>query len=116
MKRSLAACSAFLVAAVGLALVWLGAPFAEIRDRQLRYDTVSRGMTRAQVIEIMGTPDSERFQPGPQAWWDQERLVDVEPESITSAIRYRTATFYLPVTFEFTFDAEGQIAGKHRYD
>lgn len=115
MKRLLAVCCVVFVA-VGLAVVWLGAPFAEVRDRQLRYDTVSRGMTRAQVIEIMGTPDSERFPPGLQPWWDLEIPEDADPESIASAIRYRTATFYLPVSFEFIFDAEGRIVGKHRYD
>jgi hypothetical protein len=72
-------------------------PFSEIRKRQALYETIERGMSREQVLEIMGPPDYvlDSGLSGP-FWWDNERLDAMSPDHVHQAIRYVTATFYLP--------------------
>ena len=50
------------------------------------------------------------------AAWDDKPLPPAEAQRIVSAFRYSVRAFYMPVSFEFTFDAEGRLVGKHRYD
>lgn len=74
-------------------------------------------MTLADVFSVMGKPDSVSDQPMQAGTrWDLELQANIEEDGVKKSVRYTTSTFFLPVTFEFTFDAASQIIGKHRYD
>lgn len=72
-------------------------------------------MKRDDVIKAMGTREYRSFN-GSAAWWDDERLGQDEDARVRSAIRYTVDTFFLPVSFEFTFDEAGRLVGRHRFD
>lgn len=106
-----------IAGAIGLIALtlWLYLPFRKIKMLDTRYRQVQRGMSTSEVGSMMGEEgrwrDSEF-----KAWWDQVPLGSFEDARIHKAVRYSVHTFYLPVTFEFTFDAEGKTVGRHRYD
>jgi hypothetical protein len=104
-----------LVLIVFCVVVWTSMPFLKIRDLDTRYATISRGMTREDVINAMDRTDY-RSQDGSNAWWDDEPLGKDQDARVRSAIQYTVHTFFLPVTFEFTFDEAGEVVGRHRYD
>jgi hypothetical protein len=92
-------------------------PFLRIRTLEERYRKVERGDTLDRVRLIMREPgELTPLGPSPQAWWDDERLDDSESARIRSRLQYPTETFYLPVTFEFSFDEHGVVVGRHRID
>ena len=65
----------------------------------------------------MGPPDRVRAKPiSPGPFWDMEIRDDVSADDVDQVAHYSTTTFFLPVTFEFTFNADGRIVGKHVYD
>ena len=72
-------------------------------------------MNRSDVINAMNRTD-HLSQDGSKAWWDDEQLGTEADAEVRSAIRYTVNTFFLPVTFEFTFDEAGNLVGRHRYD
>ncbi len=95
-------------------IIWTSRPHAKIEQLDARYLTTIRGMPAAEVVKIMGehpTPTT-----GAAAWWDDLRLGSDADAKVKSAIRYTVDTFFLPVTFEFTFDEEGMLVGRHRFD
>lgn len=108
---ALVLCSAIALAAV------TAIPFVKISERHAAYATVSRGATLEDVVSVMGKPDSVSDQPMQAGTrWGQELQANIEDDEVKRSLRYTTSTFFLPVTFEFTFDENGQILGKHRYD
>ena len=102
--------------------VWAGVGLARVHrmkrnlaDLDARYRRVERGMTMAEVPAVMGSPG--RPQAGPWfAAWDDDPLDPGEAKRITSAIRYYAPTPFVGVTFEFQFDQDGKLVGKHRFD
>ncbi|MEA3212097.1 MAG: hypothetical protein QOE70_5154 [Chthoniobacter sp.] len=108
--------SALIVSSIfvccALYLVW---PFRTVRQLHARYQRVQRGMRFEQVEALMAHPGgraSEHWFPS----WDDELLPPAEAQRIASALRYSVGTFYLPVSFEFTFDSERQLIGRHISD
>ena len=99
----------------GALYYYLVAPFVEIHQRRERYKLITRDMSKHDVVAIMGEPDTSG-EPGAGPFWDDELLNGVSLDDVEHAIRYNTSTFYLGVIFEFTFDDEGRIIGKHCYD
>lgn len=95
--------------------IWLSMPYAKIRDLDTRYASLSKGMHRNDVINAMGKSDYRSVK-GAAAWWDDEPLGPDEDARVGSAIRYTVNTFFLPVSFEFTFDEAGNLVGRHRFD
>ncbi|MEZ5387690.1 MAG: hypothetical protein R3F13_19450 [Prosthecobacter sp.] len=114
-KRAIASCATVLVVIVISGAVWISMPFVKNRDLDSRYATVSRGMSRSDVINAMNRPDY-RSHDGSNAWWDDEPLGAEADARVSNAISYTVKTFILPVTFEFTFDEAGKLVGRHRYD
>ena len=105
----------------GVLALWVlfhsASPYVEINRRHRLYKTVTQEMTEAEVVSIMGPPDRAQAKPissGP--FWDRAIRPDIDTANIDHVIHYSTSTFYLPVTFEFAFDAEGNVIGKHSYD
>lgn len=92
---------------------WL--PYFTIRRLQAAYLQVEKGMSAKEVERLMDYP-SRSLDSGLQGWWDEQRLTELEEVNLRKALRYQINTFYLPVIFEFTFDADGKIVGRHRYD
>ena len=113
-----------LILILGLSLLLLGLyyhfawPLHVISDLDARYRTVERDMAEQQVLGIMGHTRLLRRNPpmNRYAYWDDGGLGESETQRIQSAVAYSVATFFLPVTFEFTFDEHGRLVGKHRYD
>ena len=95
---------------MGLAY-YIVAPFVEVQSRQVAFDAIQRGMRRSEVIDVLGTPDSEGRPRSPDNVW-----ISGKGPLATSAIRYHTETFFLPVTFEFAFDLDDRAVLKHRFD
>lgn len=100
---------------VGFSTYWTSIPYHIIRDLDVRYISVSPGMSRNEVISVMQRNDYRNYQ-GAAAWWDDERLGPEADTRVSTAIRYTIKTFYLPVTFEFTFDEYEKLVGRHRFD
>jgi hypothetical protein len=90
-------------------------PFRLIRGLDAQYQAVRHDAGRAEVQSIMGGPGTPGEAPY-RAYWFDAALPESESRRIDSAIRYPVRTFFLPVTFEFTFDRDGRLVGKHRYD
>jgi len=98
-------------------LVIGGSPSQRIRRLQERYDRVSRGMQKEEVLSIMiEEPTSTGGRGFSRAYWNDDPMSDAESERIQSVVSYSTETFFLPVTFEFTFDENNALVGKHRLD
>jgi hypothetical protein len=113
--RIAAAVLALLVVVSCLGLYRLLGPYGVIRDLDRRYRQIERGARRLDVEATMGAGGVPYV--GPYvAYWDDAPLSDAESGQIVGAVRYTVQTFYLPVTFEFTFDRTGRLVGKHRYD
>ena len=109
-----------IIGLVGLALVisftsWILLPFQKINQLEQRYQTVQREMSEADVHAIMGGPGKAKLEPG-RAWWDDEYLGDETSKEVEKEVLYSVSTFFLPVGFGFTFDENGRLIGRHRYD
>ena len=115
MKR--AVITVLIVSALGLSAltVWLYLPFQRIRTLDAQYRQVQQGMRMSEVAGIMNH-DGRWRESEFKAWWDDKPLGALEDARIRKAVRYSVPTFFLPVTFEFTFDADGKTVGRHRYD
>src|SRR5262245_43345986 len=99
-------CAVVVLALAALFFLWL--PFDTIRRLQARYKQVQRGMAIEQVQGIMAYPPS-KLSAHWGSMWDDEPLPSADSQRIRSAIRYTVPTFYLPLSFEFTFDSEGRL-------
>ena len=113
--RRLSIVAVVAVLAAGFVLYLLARPFQRIDELDARYARVGRGMSRAQVEAIMGGPGEPWAGPY-TALWDDDPLPEGEDRRIAAAARYSVRTFYLPVTFEFTYDRDGLLVGRYRYD
>ena len=115
MKRAITI--VLIVGALGLSAlaVWLYVPFHKVRILDARYRQVQQGMSTNEVTSIMDY-DGRWRESEFRAWWDDKPLGAVEDTRIRKAVRYSIPTFFLSVTFEFTFDADGKTVGRHRYD
>lgn len=72
-------------------------------------------MSADQVAEIMAYPGK----PITADWtelWEDSPLPKEESSRVASAVWYSVNTFYLPVSFEFTFDEQQRVVGKHIRD
>ena len=85
---------------------------------QTLYTNVQKGMNKEKVISIMKEPPKLVFQEKNRKvlWWDDEKINKTKEMEISETIVYSVDTFFLPVTFEFSFDLDGNIIGKHKYD
>jgi hypothetical protein len=111
-----------ILAAVGVLFALLVCVFLyvawQIRTIQLlhtRYEQVQRGMSVEEAQSLMAHSPvrvSEHWYPA----WDDEQLPSAEAARIVSAFRYSVRTFYLSVSFEFTFDSDRRLVGRHIYD
>lgn len=115
MKRNTSIAAAILLALLVGCAFSLGLSWYSIQQLRTRYEQAQRGMTRDQVEALMGTAGVRRREHWFPAW-DDTPLPSAESQRIASAIRYSVSTFFLPVTFEFTFDGDHQLVGRHIYD
>jgi hypothetical protein len=115
LKRKIAVSGGVLIALLFCCLLYLEWPFRTIRRLQARYEQVRRGMTIEEVQSVMAhspVSPSEDWCPA----WDDEQLPSAEAKRIVSAFHYSVRAFFVPVSFEFTFDADRRLVGKHVYD
>jgi hypothetical protein len=104
-------CFLFVVGLVYVAV----APIPTIRRLDKVYNNVQRGMSVEQVDNLMGHHHRE-YASSMCKTWDWEPLSAAEAARIVSSRVYSVPTFFLPIGYEFTFDAERKLVGKHRLD
>ncbi|GEM_PF-2047531 len=113
--RLLAGSLLLVLTAGAVTLWWLHRPFPRIRELHARYRQATRGMTLREVQALMGGPgERNRFPLMP--YWDEQRIGEDVAEQTESTLSYTVPTFYLPVTFHFSFDKDGKLIAKHRLD
>jgi hypothetical protein len=115
MKRKL-----LIGALVVLALLVLGAfgilwPVYQRIHLEARYHSTQRGMSRDEVRARMAHREEAAQVPW-RDFWDDNPLPEAESRRITSSLRYSVPTIPVKRTFEFTFDADGRLVGRHIYD
>jgi hypothetical protein len=115
MKRNAFIAAAILLAFLVYCFFSFGLPWYSIRQLKARYEQAQRGMTIEQVEALMGPPGVRRREHWFPAW-DDNPLPPAESQRIASALRYSVPTFFLPVSFEFTFDGDDRLVGRHIYD
>jgi hypothetical protein len=114
-KWLLSACALAILVIGGLII--LDASSRRVRRLNARYAAVVQGMSRADVIRTMGElPDFEGWPLHPNTYWDDRELGSSESKRAVSAITYRRKMSRSSISFEFTFDREDKLIGKHRYD
>jgi hypothetical protein len=115
LKRKILVSAAIIAATLFLGVLYIAWPFFTIRKLSGRYEQVQRGMTVEQVQTLMAHspvhPSTDWFPA-----WEDERVPPSQAARIVSAFRYSVRTFYMPVSFEFTFDSDRRLVGKHIYD
>lgn len=123
MTVKIALKSVFLVAifVVGILLITivclLQKSANEINKLESKYQQVATGMTREEVENIMGLGGVWSAEdPNKRIFWDDMAVAKFDKKIEGFSLRYSTNTYFLPVTLEFVFDAEGLIVGRHRYD
>lgn len=116
IKRALVMGATALVLMLGVGIACAFWPFVVIKRLDSRYGQTQKGMTMAEVENLMGSSGLRLQQPSQFPAWDWERLPPDETARIKSVLRYRVDTFFLPVSFEFTFDDQQKLVGRHRYD
>ena len=94
------------------ALHWTSA--SKLRSLDKTYESFKKGATREEVLALLGAPAATN--PEPTKFWDEAKLSEAELSKISSTVDYSVQTFFLPVTFRFSFDTNGALVGKHRYD
>ncbi len=114
MKRRSIISSSIAILLIG-SIIWLTLPFYKIKRLDTKYKMVQQGMSVSEVTTIMDQKGTwtNHFA---KAWWDDKPLGDSDDARISKTLKYTVSTFFLPVSFEFTFDEHGKIVGKHRYD
>ena len=106
---------------IALALIFFAAsvyvmwPMIQVRRLHSSYQSVQRGMSIDEVKKIMGRDETAGLDL-PVEWYEWEHLEWDEVARIKSQIHYQVPTMYMPVTFGFSFDEEGKLVGKHRFD
>jgi hypothetical protein len=104
-----------VVAALLMVILLSALPFIRIHRLDTAYRSIQRGATSNEVVRTMGRRGVWRTNAF-GAFWDDYPLTSAESARARIAVRYHVDTFFLPVTFEFTFDETGKVVGKHRYD
>ena len=115
LKRKIVVSIGVLVALLVCGLLFIVWPFRTIRILEVRYEKVQRGMSAEQVQALMSYAPILTVTDWYPAW-DDEQLPSVEAERIVSAFQYSVGTFFMPVSFEFTFDSDRRLVGRHIYD
>src|SRR5688572_27883257 len=113
MKKKIILGGCVVLGLLVMGFIWLQAPFRVIEKLDVRYRSVTRGMSSNQVQAIMDYP-SRWYTNATWAGWDETPVSESEAPRVESAVRYSVSTFFMPVTFEFTFDSTGRVVGKHR--
>lgn len=115
LKRNIVVSVGVFFALLSCSLFLLYRAFRTTRLLHVRYEQVQRGMSIEEVQGLMAhSPSraSERWYPA----WDDEQLPSAEAARIVSAVRYSVRSFFQPVSFEFTFDSDRRLVGRHIYD
>jgi hypothetical protein len=115
VKRKLAIAALVLLAFLAYVTVFVLSPLRTTRQLRARYQQVRPGMSAKQVAALMAYP-STTISTAPFPAWDDASLPPAEASRITSAVRYTVRTFYMPVSYEFSFDVQQRVVGRHIYD
>lgn len=87
---------------------------SELARLSSAYHSLHKGVARDAVIAAMEQPMSTNVQPVP--YWDEKPLSNEDIGRISSSIQFTKRTFFLPVSYRYSFDTNGFLVGKHRYD
>lgn len=93
------------------------APFTKIGHLHSKYDTIQKGASKDHVVAVMGKPTRVRNDYGwEKVYWEDTPLPDQPTNAVAQSMWYSVKTFFLPISFVFSFDSEGKLIGKHRFD
>ena len=107
-----------LIATVILAVALWSILSTRTRVRSVHsiYLVVQEGTEKQKVLDMLGPPTEERTGSPRQIYWEDNVLPPEQAQSVTMSLEYRIETFFLPISFEFYFDTDGRLLGKHRMD
>lgn len=117
MKRKLIISALVVFALLVCGVLYVVLPLRTASKLRARYEQVQRGMSIEEVETLMAQfgirPEKST---GSVLMWDDERHPVIEGESVMSVLSYTVETFYLPISFEFTFDNQRRLVGRHISD
>lgn len=115
VTRKLTIAVLVLLAFLACGVFFVLSPLRTARQLQACYQQVQPGMTAGQVAALMAYPGTTISTAAFPAW-DDAALPPAEASRITSAVRYTVRPFFLLVSYEFSFDAQQRVVGRHIYD
>ncbi len=119
LKKILVTLTAFFLFTLAILFyAFVVRPKNQIDVLHAKYLTVDRPSTYTKVLQTMGpTPTSDEPGQGTAFWDDEYPSSNLdESKNITHILRYSIPGLPYSVTFEFTFDKDKNLIGKHRYD
>ncbi len=91
----------------------------KIENYQSSFAKVTRGMKKKIVISIMNEEPHYIFYGNKHhvLWWNNQKIVHINDKvTISETFVYDVSTFFLHISFEISFDTNGNVVGKHRFD
>jgi hypothetical protein len=116
VKRKLIISVLVAVALLVCGALYVTLPLWTIRRLHTRYKEAQRGMPVEQVETLMACRGQWLPAPPQFAAWDDAALPPDQTQRISSVLRYTVRIIPVPVSFEFTFDDQRRLVGKHIYD
>ena len=116
MKKIIIICAIIVLLVASIGIRFINRPFKVITMLDKRYKQVEKGMTIDKVKEVMNHENSVVNSAKVIGFWDDSRLPEEVSKRIDSSLEYQVSTFFLTVTFEFNFDTDNKVIGRHRYD
>ena len=116
MKKIIIICAIIVLLVASIGIWFINRPFKVITMLDKRYKQVEKGMTIDKVKEVMNHENSVVNNAKVIGFWDDSRLPEEVSKRIDSSLEYQVSTFFLTVTFEFNFDIDNKVIGRHRYD
>mgnify|MGYP000206326836 CR=1 FL=1 len=116
MKKKLFILLGIFIVSIITLIVWAEAPLREIRLLEEKFATIEKGMTIEEVNFIMSVETSYSAPHSASKVRWNEKAIPEQKHLIHTVMRHRVKTFFMPVTFEFTFNDRMELIGKHIYD
>jgi len=101
-----------ILAGVSICFLWV--QFRKISINEQNFSKAIKGASKVEILSLMGNPTATNQ--SATEFWNDAKLENQETNQIVETLDYRVSTFFLPVTFRFSFDANSKLVAKHRYD
>lgn len=96
---------------------YLGNLSHTIHQHDAAFEATARGMSQPEVLALLpATYETADSPVAPYLYWDDSRLDPIDAVPQPTVVRYTLETWHLPITWEYVFDQQGKLVGRHRYD